>query len=748
MSKLQLLAQKRKLETQLGSKNNQNSSDINAIDSKPKESGLSKLISKRKLNETTNNGNQLKGNISAFDSLLAKKKLLNSNHLNIEQKDKLKFIGKKILLSDTQQKKQPSITDNKQENVNTQEPRPQIKENNNIHNLINIPRIESIGSSKLFTKIQQYPSHILPSVLFSCHLEGENIEPESKRRKIVSEETPSNTNITKPLPIPDNLAVKINKNFQSPSPDDKRKVVDSLTDKISQVNLEINEESTEELQPIKKKVAATKPKSKIDVEEELVRKSSKPLLSFIVIGHVDSGKSTTIGRLLYDLAIVDSRTLYKLTKDAELAGKGSFSLAWVMDQTPEERARGVTIDIVQTQFETEDMRFAVIDSPGHRDYVPQMINGVTQADIAVVIIDSTSDLIFEANRQVTSDSSVSEISKGQTFEQLTIAKNLGISKLIVLVNKMDTINWDQDRFETIKSTLENHLTESLNFEKQNLDFIPTSGFKGDNIVNPSKDCKWYKNGSLFEHLQKINKETHQQAVSSDPFVLTVTDINSTFTGNEKKADQIVIHGRVNSGILQPGETIKLWPSEETAQVDSVVTTISQIGSLAKKNGNINSTVRKNEKIASTGEFVELKLRKIDLPESICIGDLATKVNYESVNCTHKLVCELNMFGLTRPVLVGTPFVLFRGNVSYPARLFSIEWVESKSIDENGNIKFKKSKKRKHLSSGQRSKVVIEVEKEIPIVEIDNGTPDSDKLKRIVLRKEGMTVGAGKIKSCE
>ena len=157
--------------------------------------------------------------------------------------------------------------------------------------------------------------------------------------------------------------------------------------------------------------------------------------------------------------------------------------------------------------------------------------------------------------------------------------------------------------------------------------------------------------------------------------------------------------------------------------------------------------KNNEKIGTVGEFIELKLRKLEIPDAVFLGDLMTKVsnvsNYD-VECGNELTCELRMFGLTRPVLVGTPFVLFKGPVSYSARLASIEWVESKVIQPDGTTKLKKSKKKKHLSSGQRGKVVIETEKLVPVIKSNDGKRAFDKLQRIVIRKEGMTIGAGKI----
>lgn len=753
MSKLQLLAQKRKLE-----KSVQNENTTHTPSSSP--TGLSRLLQSRNITTTSNPRNH-----SSLNSLLAKKRSL-VTEVPSQPLEKRPEVPKTLKSSETPEAGTANLVD--REGAAPAGGPKETRAPDFFARFGGGPRIHG------FSLIQPTSSHVLSNTVF--HNFGRDREecsanmPNLKRRKCNDGETVAKhfTNVNTNLTF--DLAEKITTNFKNPSPDDKRKVVDSLTEKVSQVDLDNDAQDREKIVK-KKSQPVTKPKTKIDIQQELERKASKPLLSSIVIGHVDSGKSTTIGRLLYDLGIVDSRTLHKLTRDAEIAGKGSFSLAWVMDQTPEERSRGVTIDIVQTQFETENMRFAIIDSPGHRDYVPQMINGVTQADLAVVIIDATSDLIFEASlSNINAESSLSEISKGQTFEQLTIARNLGIKKVVVAVNKMDAINWDENRFISIKDTLVNHLTEKLDFEAKNLEFVPTSGFNGDNIVSKSKECPWYKGLTLFETLEKSNMDTHKSlneltSDAKDPFALTVTDITygSIETGSisSKKSDQITIHGRVNSGIIQPGESVKIWPSGEMGQIDSVTTTISQVSSRASNSKAGANNAKTTEKIAIAGEFVEMKIRKVDLPDAICLGDVVTKITHDSdtnynVDCTTRLLCELQMFGLTRPVLVGTPFVLFRGNVSFAARLAQIDWVEARIENEiDGTVTYKKYKKRKHVSSNQRCRVVVETEKLIPLINLTDSTLSAEngdgitsleKLNRIVLRKEGMTVGAGVIRS--
>ncbi|ODV88224.1 hypothetical protein CANARDRAFT_26378 [[Candida] arabinofermentans NRRL YB-2248] len=497
---------------------------------------------------------------------------------------------------------------------------------------------------------------------------------------------------------------KTTSNFQKPSPDEQKKELHKITQIISGVNLEESSKPAP-----KKKLTTTKPKTKINVDKELQTKNQKPNLSFVVIGHVDSGKSTMIGRLLYDLKIVDSKTLHKLTKESENIGKASFSLAWIMDQTSEERSRGVTVDICQTQFETETSSFTIIDSPGHKDYVPQMINGVTQADIAIVIIDANS---FESGFDT----------QGQTREHLTIAKNLGMEKCIIAINKMDTNSWSEHRFEQIRDTLAEFLLDDLQYEKRNIIYIPVSGYLGDNVVNKVKktECPWYSGKTLIEILEQENQLVNHAIDKESPFIMTINDIQEL-----SRNDELLISGRINSGLIQPGESIIISPSQETGVVDSISITMSNVGSSSVKND--------LQKLAIKGEFVELKLKKLDVLDNIKVGDLVTLIN-NKITPVKNFQCELNLFNLERPLLIGTPFILFRSNISIPARLSTIHSIEN---TKSGKV----SKKRKHLSSNNRAIVDIEIlDRDIPLVTFD----DDMKLGRLVIRKDGMTIGAGKV----
>lgn len=219
------------------------------------------------------------------------------------------------------------------------------------------------------------------------------------------------------------------------------------------------------------------------VPEELLNriKDEKPRMSIVVVGHVDAGKSTLMGHLLTDIGNVNARTIAKYAKDAKAIGKGSFAYAWVMDASDTERSRGVTVDVGINYFETPRTHFTLLDAPGHRDFVPNMITGVAQADVAILVVDASRGE-FEAGFGP----------GGQTREAAALTRNFGITQLIVAVNKMDAnhIEWDESRFTFIVNTLLPYLV-SVGYRKENVLFIPVSGLSGINLVKSPQD--WLDN---------------------------------------------------------------------------------------------------------------------------------------------------------------------------------------------------------------------------------------------------------------
>ena len=216
-------------------------------------------------------------------------------------------------------------------------------------------------------------------------------------------------------------------------------------------------------------------------------------INLVVIGHVDSGKSTSTGHLIYKCGGIDKRTIEKFEKEAAEMGKGSFKYAWVLDKLKAERERGITIDIALWKFETSKGVFTIIDAPGHRDFIKNMITGTSQADVAILIIASGQGE-FEAGTS----------KDGQTREHALLAFTMGVKQMIVAINKMDdkSVNWDQKRYEEIKKEVSDYL-KKIGYNPDKIPFIPISGWHGDNMIEKSDNMKWYTGPCLLEALDVL-----------------------------------------------------------------------------------------------------------------------------------------------------------------------------------------------------------------------------------------------------
>jgi elongation factor 1-alpha len=276
----------------------------------------------------------------------------------------------------------------------------------------------------------------------------------------------------------------------------------------------------------------------------------KEHINIVVIGHVDAGKSTTTGHLIYKCGGIDKRVIEKFEKEAQEMGKSSFKYAWVLDKLKTERERGITIDIALWKFETARYFVTVIDAPGHRDFIKNMITGTSQADCAVLVVASGTGE-FEAG-----------ISKdGQTREHALLAFTLGVKQMIVAVNKMDdkSVNYGQGRYEEIQTEVSNYL-KKVGYNPKNVPFIPISGWNGDNMLDKSTNMPWYKGDTLLEALDKVNPPTRPTGL---PLRLPLQDVYKI------GGIGTVPVGRVETGVLKPGMTVHFAPSNVTTECKSV-----------------------------------------------------------------------------------------------------------------------------------------------------------------------------------
>jgi len=273
-------------------------------------------------------------------------------------------------------------------------------------------------------------------------------------------------------------------------------------------------------------------------------------INAVVIGHVDAGKSTTTGHLIYKCGGIDKRTIEKFEKEAQEMGKGSFKYAWVLDRLKAERERGITIDISLWKFETPKYYYTIIDAPGHRDFIKNMITGTSQADIAILCVASPSGE-FEAG-----------IAKnGQTREHALLAFTLGVKQMIVIVNKMDdkTVNWSEDRYNEIKNELSAYL-KKVGYNPEKIPFVPCSGWNGDNMLEPSPNLKWWKGPTL---LQALDGAVPPQRPSDKPLRLPLQDVYKI------GGIGTVPVGRVETGVIKPGMVVTFAPAGVTTEVKSV-----------------------------------------------------------------------------------------------------------------------------------------------------------------------------------
>uniref|UniRef100_A0A8D1TNY5 Elongation factor 1-alpha n=1 Tax=Sus scrofa TaxID=9823 RepID=A0A8D1TNY5_PIG len=288
----------------------------------------------------------------------------------------------------------------------------------------------------------------------------------------------------------------------------------------------------------------------------------KTHINIVVIGHVDSGKSTTTGHLIYRCGGIDKRTIERFEKEASEMGKGSFKYAWVLDKLKAERERGITIDISLWKFETKKYYITIIDAPGHRDFIKNMITGTSQADCAVLIVASGVGE-FESG-----------ISKnGQTREHALLAYTLGVKQLIVAVNKMDITEppYCSTRFEEISREVKTYI-KKIGYDADTVPFVPISGWLGDNMIEPSAKMPWFRSWKITRKEGNVVGTTLLEALDSivpptrptdKPLRLPLQDVYKI------GGIGTVPVGRVETGILKPGMVVTFAPCNITTEVKSV-----------------------------------------------------------------------------------------------------------------------------------------------------------------------------------
>ncbi|MFC7046189.1 translation elongation factor EF-1 subunit alpha [Halobacteriaceae archaeon GCM10025711] len=267
----------------------------------------------------------------------------------------------------------------------------------------------------------------------------------------------------------------------------------------------------------------------------------KPHQNLAIIGHVDHGKSTLVGRLLFETGNVPDHLIEQYREEAEEKGKGGFEFAYVMDNLAEERERGLTIDIAHQEFDTDEYYFTIVDTPGHRDFVKNMITGASQADNAILV--------------VAADDGVAP----QTREHVFLSRTLGINELIVAVNKMDLVDYDESRYREVVEEVKG-LLDQVRFSTDDASFIPISAFEGDNVSGRSDNTSWYDGPTILEALNSLPVP---EPPTDAPLRVPIQDVY-TISGIGT-----VPVGRVETGTMRPGDDVSFQPSDVSGEVKTI-----------------------------------------------------------------------------------------------------------------------------------------------------------------------------------
>jgi len=461
-------------------------------------------------------------------------------------------------------------------------------------------------------------------------------------------------------------------------------------------------------------------------------------LSLVILGHVDAGKSTLTGRLLLSLNHVSQRLLQKYQKAATSIGKSSFALAWFTDEDDSERERGVTIDIGTKFAKTEKFDFTILDAPGHKDFIPNMISGTASADCGLLVVAATTGE-FEAGFARGGDASYSG---GQTREHIVLSRGLGVTQFVVAVNKLDAAEpaWSQARFEHIKSMVLDFL--KLNgFKEARITFVPVSGLTGVNISNSDKVedeegwktlKKWYKGPTLLEALDGFSpaKRGYEK-----PLRAIVTDISS-------EGKHVNVRGRVVQGFIQSGDNVVVLPVGDDATVVRVERgKAAQEGSSpysfappSSTTSSITSNEAQLDGIALAGDTVELTLSNIDSARLmtgcvICHPHPSLRPKVEQRFEARISIMER----LAVPIIRGSQVLLHMHSIDVPAVLNKIV-----SSEKRGDGKLRLNPR--VLTGGVTATVEITLSERLVIEESN----ECKALGRFVLRRGGDTIAVGLI----
>lgn len=415
----------------------------------------------------------------------------------------------------------------------------------------------------------------------------------------------------------------------------------------------------------------------------------KEHLNLIFIGHVDHGKSTSVGRMMYDSGNVDEQAMRKLKDRAKELGKPGFEFAYVMDNLKEEQERGLTIDLAHKRFDTPKYYFTIIDAPGHRDFVKNMITGASQADAAVLVVSANPG---DGVQQ-------------QTEEHVFLARTLGVGQLIIEVNKMDMAKYDEKRFNEVKEAV-SKLLKIVGYKTAEIQFVPTSAQLGDNIVKQSTNMSWYKGPTLLKAIDNLKVPEKPTQL---PLRLPIQDVyNITGVG-------VVTVGRVETGVMKVGDQVKVVPASDGRGVAGEVKSIEMHHESLSK--------------AEPGDNVGFNIRGVS-KRDVARGDVVGPADHPPTVAS-EFTAQIVVLQHPSVLTAGYTPVFHIHTAQVACQITEIiEKIDPTSGASLGKVDMLKNGEAARVRVKPVHPLVIELQKEIP------------QLARFAIRDSGRTVAAG------
>lgn len=408
-------------------------------------------------------------------------------------------------------------------------------------------------------------------------------------------------------------------------------------------------------------------------------------INLVTIGHKDHGKSTLIGRLLYDAGAIKGDKLKELERTAKKLGKKEFEFAFVLDQFQEERDGGLTIDVMHTPFQSKKYFYTIIDCPGHKEFIKNMLTGASNADAALFLISAKED----------------EGIQEQTKEHAWLVKVLGVHQIVAAISKMDTVNYSQDRFSEISEKVEEML-KTIGYPVEHVPFVPISGLKGDNVFKKSRKISWYKGPTLVAALDKT--VTPAEPPINKPLRVLIQDALTS-----EKGDTLLV-GRVETGILKVGDKVTFEPTGIVGEVEAIEK-LNESLLVAEAGDNIGFKIKSTRKNIRRGQVCG----HLDNPPTVAKEFLAL------------------IIVLRKTTIKNGDIPVFRcGTANVQCKIMEIvSKVDPKSgaiIDEHPAL----------LEDGEAGRIRV-VPTELMVVEKQSEIP---QLGRFVVRDNGATIAAG------